>query len=186
MNKKYLFNLLTFLLIIITAVTIFPLTSFAKNDDIILNADSLIYDGIKNQITAEGNVTAETKDIKIVSKKAIYFTKQKKVKLLQDIKLIKDNAIITCDHLDADFNKKIIIATGDLNFKLDDIEASSDKAVYDLKQEKLSLIGNAKAWQGVDRLTGDTIIILIKKKKIITSGRTKIILSPDKLPERLD
>ncbi|MFA5878608.1 MAG: LptA/OstA family protein [Candidatus Margulisiibacteriota bacterium] len=178
LNRKLIF-------LIVFGVTLFFLNTlvFAVDDDIILNADSIVYDGIDNVIVAEGNVVATKKDDDVVLKsdKAFYYTKNKIIKLVKNIKVTKNKITLTCDLVTADFSNKTIRAQKNVKFTYEDITATSKEALYLLKEDKLSLIGNSTVWQKDDKLTGENIIIFIKSKRVQTEGRTKVILSPERL-----
>jgi len=72
---------------------------------------------------------------------------------------------ISCAKLEYQYRKKIATGTGGVEFKQDRRTASADKAVFDQKQEILTLIGNVK---GVDEdgqtfSAPDTVEICLKK-----------------------
>ena len=62
--------------------------------------------------------------------------------------------------------------------------ASSQKAVYDLNNQKIYLMGNPVVAQGKDRLTGQMITIDLKRRKSIVEGGSEkpveVILYPSK------
>ncbi|MEN6357033.1 MAG: LptA/OstA family protein [Armatimonadota bacterium] len=64
----------------------------------------------------------------------------------QDVKAkLKEPTTISCPKLEYQYKKKIATATGGVSFKQEKRAASADKAIYDIKAEKVTLIGHVKA-----------------------------------------
>ncbi|MCE5323673.1 hypothetical protein LLG46_10220 [bacterium] len=79
----------------------------------------------------------------------------------QDMKSkLKEPTTISCPKLEYQYKKKVATGTGGVYFKQEKRAASADKAIYDVKAEKLTLIGHVKAvdengqtFETLDRVT---------------------------------
>jgi len=78
---------------------------------------------------------------------------------------IKEPTTVTCPKLEYQYKNKVATATGGVSFKQKNRTANADKAIYDVKAEKLTLIGHVKAVdeQGQVFTSPDRITISLKK-----------------------
>jgi lipopolysaccharide transport protein LptA len=153
------------------------------NSEIALDADNIEFDGIKNLVIASGNVRVfyHEKKLLITCLKAEYSNEKKQVKLAGNVVLTKDQLTLNCTNLNADLKKNQVDATGGVKFIFsENIKGNADTANYNLEQNSLTLSGNASAYNGEDMLSGQNILILLNEKKVITKGRTSIIISPER------
>lgn len=164
----------------ITAITPTSAISTATSD-VLLDADGIEFDGLKNTILASGNVVIKYKDIVIKSKEGEYFHQDKIVKLSGSVSLIKDKIKLTCKRLVANLKENKISAMDNVQFTfLDGIKGKSDIATYIMDKNMIILSGNASASYRDDKISGQEIVVLINEKKIITKGRMNILISPER------
>lgn len=78
---------------------------------------------------------------------------------------IKEQTTVTCPKLEYQYKTKIATATGGVLFTQRNRTANADKAIYDVKAEKLTLIGHVKAVDedGQVFASPDKVIISLKK-----------------------
>ena len=174
MNKKKFFIVLILFFIMLNPY-------YAKEKlDIEIDAESIEFNGTDQSIMASGNVNIAYKDIKIGSKKAYYSHLTKQLILNGNISLVRDKLKLKCNGLFADIKENKITATEDIKFDYEDIKGQSENASYFVDKNIVELSGNASASRGEDHLTGKIIEIQINEKKVITKGRTSIIISPER------
>ncbi|MFC1616842.1 LptA/OstA family protein [Candidatus Margulisiibacteriota bacterium] len=175
-NNKKVF--LLFLLIFLS----FPQNSFCKkNPKLIINANSLVFDGKNNTILASKKVNALYKDIYLTANSVKYFHEKKTMSLSGNVALSKKSMKLTCINLFIDHKNDLIKALGAVKINyVDEITGQANKALYNTAKNIITLSGNAIAKQGKDTLKGENIVIFINTKKVVTKGRTKILVSPER------
>ncbi|MHB9035203.1 MAG: hypothetical protein ACYC64_00950 [Armatimonadota bacterium] len=78
---------------------------------------------------------------------------------------LKEPTTVTCAKLEYQYKNKIATGTGGVIFKQEKRTASADKAIYDQKSEKLTLIGHVTAVDedGQTFASPDKVVISLKK-----------------------
>ena len=91
---------------------------------------------------------------------------------------------LSCDSVTAYGKEEIIEAVGGVHFNYLRIKGESDFATFDRKSQVVVLTGNPKAWQNQDMLTGKSITIDLKREKVTTLGKARVVLSLDTLQQK--
>jgi lipopolysaccharide export system protein LptA len=75
-----------------------------------------------------------------------------------------------------------VVATGNVKVQEGDRLATAQRAVFANREQKITLTGQPKVWQGKDVVSGEKIIILLdEEKSLVESGpdrRVEVILHP--------
>jgi lipopolysaccharide transport protein LptA len=114
-------------------------------------SDSMTADQKRNIIIFIGSVVATTTDLKINSNKM-------EVTYNQDQKIDK------------------IYATGNVKVKYKEIDIESNEATQYANEDKIVFVGNVKAVDGENVLTGDTMVYNTKTELLEVKGRTKVFI----------
>lgn len=83
---------------------------------------------------------------------------------------------VTADRMDFGFDKNMevverMVAVGNVHIhRKDGTKAVSERATYDVTQEKVVLEGHARAWRGGNVVTGPRIILYIKEDRQVVEG----------------
>ena len=95
----------------------------------------------------------------------------------EKVRVKRCDLVIDCDHLQvvryADENRiKHVIATGNVRFRDRARHAVADRADYYGDEQKLVLVGNARAWDVDEQneVSGDEIIVFLAEERILVSG----------------
>jgi lipopolysaccharide transport protein LptA len=151
----------------------------ASNVDI--EADEFEYDGMKDIVTARGNVVVTQRDVVIKSDKGVYEKAIQQITLLDGVTMEKDGIYLTCQKAIANSLKNTVEALGTVNYTFNDIKGTAGKAFYDMNKNEIELTENPVAYQGRDLVKGERVIIDLDKNKVITRGKARVKLSVDKL-----
>ncbi|MCS7196026.1 MAG: lipopolysaccharide transport periplasmic protein LptA [Aquificaceae bacterium] len=123
-------------------LTLIPLLMHAQ--PLLGEADNLTYE--KNRITYEGNV-----------------------------RLTRGNALLTARkvviHLDENRKARLAEAEGHVRYVEGNRRGFADKMVYDLKEEIITLKGNARVEEGPNFVEGEEIIYYRKEDRAVAIGR---------------
>ena len=75
-----------------------------------------------------------------------------------------------------------VVATGNVKVQDGDRLATAQRAVFVNREQKITLTGQPKVWQGKDMVSGEKIIVLLEEEKsLVESGpdrRVEVILHP--------
>lgn len=158
-----------------------PLALCCHPGNIDIQADVFELDGKTNELLASGNVKVTQKDILMTGKNAKYNQKSQKLFLAGPIQLEKGTMRLTCENAWAYGQEETVEAIGKIKFNYSSMQGESDFALYNRSQQKITLTGNPRAWQGSDEITGKTILIDLKREKITTEGKARVQLSVETL-----
>ncbi len=152
----------------------------AQKLNIKITADVFELDGEKKQVVASGNVLMIQDDLKVHGDMAKYDQDVKKIEVTGHVQAVKGDIALTCNRITAFPQEERIFAEGGVKFSFAGIRGESNTANIQLKNQKVVLTGNPKAWRGTDQISGSTITIYLDKKKIVTEGQTQVLLSVDR------
>jgi len=75
-----------------------------------------------------------------------------------------------------------VVATGNVKVQEGDRLATARKAVFANREQKITLTGEPKVWQGKDMVSGEKIVVLLdEERSLVESGpdrRVEVILHP--------
>ncbi len=146
-----------------------------------LDADRFEFYAKDQKVVAKGRVQILKGDITLKSKGATYFKKEDLLVLEQDVVLTRKDMTLTCLRLVADGKQNLIVARDRVTYGLGTIKGNSDQADYFLLPQRVVLSGTPVVYQGENLVRGDSIVVDIRSKKVVTKGRSKLLFSPDKL-----
>ncbi len=135
---------------------------------------------------ASSSAWAESGAVEIESGKMIFFHKTSQAEFNQNVVLKRDDFQLRCDKLIAYYkNNKLdhAEAFGHIKIKQGTVTGTSNKAVLNQTEGKLTLIGNAIMQQQGSRVQGETITHYINQEKTIVQpkagGRTRMVIESD-------
>lgn len=150
-------------------------------DKVYIEANTFTISGKDKRVHAQGAIEFLQKDIKVVGDNAEYAQDKKEITIWNNVKMTYKKMLINCNKLMIDSANQIVYAEGNIQYVYEDIKGRSDRAVFYSREEKVDLIGNTEVTQGDDFVKGTEILVYMANKKIMTVGRTKIRLSPEKI-----
>ena len=147
--RIFVSSLLSFLLVVVA-----PAWSAEKNNinksPINIEADRMVSLEQKNSVLFSGNVQANQADVKINSNEmTVYYSQAGKGASGQEVKKI--------------------LCVGNVEITKGDWLGTGDKMEYLASERKVVLSGGAKAWQGKNQVSGETIIYYLDE------GRSEVI-----------
>ena len=165
-------------------IVFFSLPLFiCAEEPIRVHASEFEIDGHSEKVYVHGDVKVEKDDALITSKRADYTHSKQLISFKDDVSLVKGPIQVKSQTLEAYNLTDQIKAKGDVSFVYQDLEGQADRAIYSINKEILVLSGHSKARQGKDKISGEKIVIDVKHKRIVTQGRAKIKISGDESVE---
>mmetsp|Transcript_587 Transcript_587/g.395 ORF Transcript_587/g.395 Transcript_587/m.395 type:complete len:186 (-) Transcript_587:1771-2328(-) len=166
-SKKLFIPIIAAGLLIINAIFVYQNSSALQTDKadksekkFHITSDRLVADSQKNFVAFIGNIKATHEDIFISADRLKIFYKKGGGK--NNEKLSGKDSI------------KKIIATGNVKIKLENVFATSEKAVYTTDTKLIVLTGkNPKVVNGKNTITGNKIILNRKTKHIVVKSSEK-------------
>ena len=73
---------------------------------------------------------------------------------------------------------RLIEATGRVEIKQADGQATCRQAIYYAEDDKIVLTGDPVAWQKGARVTGDKIVLYLSEHRSVVEGRSRVLLEP--------
>lgn len=140
-----------------------------------IESDSLVYESKTGAAIFTGNVRVLQEGLEITADK---------MKVFSDKKTTDSPKPNEESQVDTDFKR--IEATGNVHFKGQDSYGNSDEAIFEIKEEILTLLGNVYLNQKGNELYGEKFIYNMKKERYDVynnagegkqSGRVKLILN---------
>ena len=155
-----------------------------KEGSTLTAAEVRAYDEMK-RLVATGNALLVHKDGTAAGPYMEYLPDKKYAKITGGSRLTNKDAVVTSAVAEAFFQEDRATADGDVHIvsaarKLD---AVSDHAVYygiNGKNGKADLIGNVRAVQDGNVLTGNHVVIYMDDSAMDTEGRSKLVITPKK------
>ncbi|WP_232726380.1 lipopolysaccharide transport periplasmic protein LptA [Mariprofundus ferrinatatus] len=125
--------------------------------------------------------------MEIESDRMVFQHKSERAEFISNVHLKRDDFELWCDKLLAYYKNSQLDHTeafGHVRLAQKGITGSSDKAIFDQKNNRLTLIGNAVLEQDGSRITGETIIHDMRNEKTVVQprkgGRTHMTIESDK------
>ncbi|MEN3028134.1 MAG: lipopolysaccharide transport periplasmic protein LptA [Aquificaceae bacterium] len=92
-----------------------------------------------------------------------------------NVRLTRGNALLTARkvviHLDEKRKAKLAEAEGDVRYVEGNRRGFADKMVYDLKEEIITLRGNARVEEGPNFVEGDEIVYYRREDRAVATGK---------------
>lgn len=153
-----------------------------KEGSTLTAAEVRAYDGM-NHLIALGNALLVHKDGTAAGPRMDYFHAQQYAKITGGARLTNKDAVITSAVAEAFFKEDRATADGNVHIVSETrkLDAVSDHAVYyglSGKNGKAELIGNVRAVQDGNVLTGNRVILYLDDSAVDTEGRSKLIIKP--------
>lgn len=153
----------------------------AAEKPIHIYADIFELDGRENFVVASGNVKVMQENISMTGNRVTYNQKNQFAHIVGDVKVTRDDMVLTCNEVKAYGREDRIEAIGDVKFAYNTYEGKAEAVEYKMGPQTVTLTGDPMAWQGQDKVSGNTIHINLKEGKIVTEGSAKITISPERL-----
>ena len=146
-----------------------------------IRADVFGVDAKTSVLIASGNVVVKRQDMIVKATRGRYDQAKQVVVLFDDVVLTKGAMVLNCDQITVYGRDNRVDAEGHGVFHSGTIHGQSDKVVYELNREFVTLTGYAQAWQGADEISGDTVGVDLRRKQFTTRGKARVKLSKDRL-----
>jgi lipopolysaccharide export system protein LptA len=152
-----------------------------KNDSILTAAEVRSFDEMK-RLLANGNALLVNRSGTAAGPRLEYFPDRQYANITGGSRLTNKDAVITSNVSEAFFNEDRITADGNVHIVSDTrkLDAVSDQAVYYGKSAKADLIGNVRAVQDGNVLTGNHVILYLDDSAMDTEGRSTLVIMPQK------
>ena len=161
MGKIKIFNISTLLLFIICTVFQPAVEAEGKEPPIVVEADQMSSTEESNTVLFLGNVDAKQGDLRILSDEmTVYYHEE-----------------ATSD-TEASTEQKIekLVCVGDVELSSAEWLGTSDQMIYYSGNRKVLLVGNAKAWQGENMISGEKIVYYIDEGRSEVVGGTTMVV----------
>ena len=155
-----------------------------KEGSTLTAAEVRAYDEMK-RLVATGNALLVHKDGTAAGPYMEYLTDKKYAKITGGSRLTNKDAVVTSAVSEAFFQEDRATADGNVHIVSETrkLDAVSDHAVYygiNGKNGKADLIGNVRAVQDGNVLTGNHVVIYMDDSAMDTEGRSKLVITPKK------
>ena len=155
-----------------------------KEGSTLTAAEVRAYDEMK-RLVATGNALLVHKDGTAAGPYMEYLPDKKYAKITGGSRLTNKDAIVTSSVSEAFFQEDRATADGNVHIVSEarKLDAVSDHAVYygiNGKNGKADLIGNVRAVQDGNVLTGNHVVIYLDDSAMDTEGRSKLVITPKK------
>lgn len=145
--------------------------------NVMINAESLEADVGLQKVALTGHPSSEIlsdgRTVNLVADRFFVDSHKDIIIADQNVLITRNNATITATKAVYDQNKGLIDLFGDIFVTDGTIKAYSKDASYDLANEKISLLGKAKAIRNGNEVFGEKMSILLGQNRIIIEGRAK-------------
>jgi len=142
-----------------------------------LNADQISFSRKSGILIASENVKFLSSNLEAYSQYATWDRNLSILTLQKQVKLFGvDKATILSQMALIDEKNQLVTFNEQVDFKQDDIWVRSDIAVWKRKENKVEFFGTVKAYQKNREFLGEQIYVDLKAKKLLSVGRSKIIL----------
>ena len=155
-----------------------------KEGSTLTAAEVRAYDEMK-RLVATGNALLVHKDGTAAGPYMEYLPDKKYAKITGGSRLTNKDAVVTSAVSEAFFQEDRATADGNVHIVSETrkLDAVSDHAVYygiNGKNGKADLIGNVRAVQDGNVLTGNHVVIYMDDSAMDTEGRSKLVITPKK------
>ena len=155
-----------------------------KEGSTLTAAEVRAYDEMK-RLVATGNALLVHKDGTAAGPYMEYLPDKKYAKITGGSRLTNKDAVVTSAVSEAFFQEDRATADGNVHIVSEarKLDAVSDHAVYygiNGKNGKADLVGNVRAVQDGNVLTGNHVVIYLDDSAMDTEGRSKLVITPKK------
>jgi len=144
-------------------------TGFCEDEPIHIEADRMVSQEQDNSVVFIGNVDASQGQVNIRSDEmTVYYTQKDSTKSKGQSSQVKK-----------------LICRGNVEITQDDWLGTGKRMDYFAKDRKVILTGDARAWQGQNMVSGQTIVYYLDEKRSVVerakteSGRVKATIHPE-------
>jgi len=146
-----------------------------------LNADQIIFSRASQIFSASENVKFLSSSLEAYSQFAHWDRNKNILTLSKQVKLNgPEESVILSQQALIDERNQLVTLNEKVEFRQADIYVQSDTAVWKRKENKIDFFGKVKAFQKNREFLGEQIYVDLKAKKLLSVGRSKLIL--DKSP----
>ena len=155
----------------------------AESSKIDISADHFHYDAKLNLILTSGNVIVKRHNMTVTARRGRYDQPNQIVVLYDTVQLSRGDMRLTCDQITVHGRDNQVDAVGNTKFMFLETHGQSDRVLYDLNREFVTLSGHAQVFQVKDEMMGDEIFIDLRQKQFRTTGKARVRLTKDRLPK---
>ena len=126
--------------------------------------------------------TDRTEPIEFNSDRLIFNQAANLAELFDEVKIIQGKTVLSAEYVKAIYSEtnklEKVFAERNIELKSEQDIAKADTAIYSLKENSISLIGNARLIQGANNIMADQILINTETGLTQLLGSVKTIISP--------
>ena len=123
-----------------------------------------------------------TEPIEFNSDRLIFNQGENQAELFDEVKIIQGKTVLSAEYVKAIYSEtnklEKVFAERNIELKSEQDIAKADTAIYSLKENSISLIGNARLIQGANNIMADQILINTKTGLTQLLGSVKTVISP--------
>ena len=123
-----------------------------------------------------------TEPIEFNSDRLIFNQGENQAELFDEVKIIQGKTVLSAEYVKAIYSKtnklEKVFAERNIELKSEQDIAKADTAIYSLKENSISLIGNARLIQGANNIMADQILINTETGLTQLLGSVKTVISP--------
>ena len=123
-----------------------------------------------------------TEPIEFNSDRLIFNQVENQAELFDEVKIIQGKTVLSAEYVKAIYSEtnklEKVFAERNIELKSEQDIAKADTAIYSLKENSISLIGNARLIQGANNIMADQILINTKTGLTQLLGSVKTVISP--------
>ncbi|RAP31547.1 hypothetical protein DID78_00920 [Candidatus Marinamargulisbacteria bacterium SCGC AG-343-D04] len=150
------------------------------NPSVFIRAGQFEIDFLDQHVVGEDSVIVDYSGMNVLSNSVRYQLNKGRVLVENNVKITKDSMMLTCDFAEAilpdDLHSK-----GNVAFLYKDYTSQSGEAYYNQKSDVITFKDNVVLQQSGDFIRGDVVKFNMIDEKIISSGRSKIKISTERL-----
>ena len=123
-----------------------------------------------------------TEPIEFNSDRLIFNQGENQAELFDEVKIIQGKTVLSAEYVKAIYSEtnklEKVFAERNIELKSEQDIAKADTAIYSLKENSISLIGNARLIQGANNIMADQILINTETGLTQLLGSVKTVISP--------
>ena len=123
-----------------------------------------------------------TEPIEFNSDRLIFNQGENQAELFDKVKIIQGKTVLSAEYVKAIYSEtnklEKVFAERNIELKSEQDIAKADTAIYSLKENSISLIGNARLIQGANNIMADKILINTETGLTQLLGSVKTVISP--------
>lgn len=129
------------------------------------------------------SVSARNEPVDIKADATEYRGKDNLVIFLGNVVAVQGSVTINSDRLEVSLHpetKEIsqIRALGSVSVRREDMLATGQSAVYELKDDTITLTGSPKIWRGPDAVEGERVVMHLNDERLEVKGQARVVLNP--------